>query len=94
MNMDRVRVQFIGGYATQGGPRFSRGECAALLPHEADDVLRRHLGVLLAAPPVNAVSPEEVCMTAYAHPPAHTQIVSPDVAKEPRSRSYFKRGRR
>ena len=91
MMIDRVRVQFTGGYATQRGPRFCRGDVAALLPDEADDVLRRHLGVLVAAPPVNVVSPEEVRMTAYAHPPAHTQIVDPDVAKS--RRHFYKRSR-
>lgn len=94
MTIARVRVQFLGGYALQRGPRFCRGDVAALLPHEADDVLRRHIGVLVPIPPVHPVSPEEVRMQAYAHPPAHTQIVAPDVAKEPTHSRYFKRGRR
>lgn len=91
MMIDRVRVQFTGGYATQRGPRFCRGDVAALLPDEAEDVLRRQLGI--AAPPVHVVSPEEVRMAAYAQPPAHTQIVAPDVAKQPGRRHFYK-GRR
>ncbi len=94
---DRVSVRFEGSYFMQGGPCFTRGETASVDPVIAQDIVQRGLGRLVDTdhPQRTNLSPEEDGMKAFASPPAHKMVTSPDaITKGPSPKPQSHRGGR